>query len=484
MKRAAVVIAMLAVTFMSIIAQQASSSPVEIENRILRATTYALSRFEDGAKFSGFLHSSFGTGANRSYTEDNSLMALALSSYQETHFSTRFYENLQDAIRSIEAAQTAQGDFSEYFDFASSSWGSSGKMSCWDAYAVMGAAYAAYVVMFQSNSDASFWRLAINQLRLFADKWMPKSQGQDGAVIFSSSNSSDLQDVGCNGVLLMGLMYIAAFEFSWGDKTAAAKYATYSQRIANWLYTLQESNATSWGLGGFYSNSSKTVQPSYENALVMFGLNAYYKVIGLFLPNIRASLEPLRQTQKLWADGYVEKILDRWGGVSFSRNEAGVTAYPKTTRDASATLAAMVDVWINLGPPTYWNDSARIYAWMIGSNENSIDLQSQSGDFQYALQNHTTTSSDLGTTSLAVYSLIRAQYISIPGEYPVQVAKTTKSSNIVSRFSTSETATVTGSNEKPNTYQIVAAVAIVTVVLIGSFVAKKPRKKGRTKGRA
>jgi len=476
-------ISIVLIAFAPTIGGPVSGGPIEIENRILRSADYVLSQYRLGKGFSGFLHSSQGVTVNRSYTEDNALVALALSSYQETHFSTRYYNNLKDAINSILRAQTAQGDFDEYYDFQNSTWRLNGKLFCWDAYAVMGPAYAAYVITTtQVNQEFTYWLPVVHQLRLFVDGWVQKSQGVDGAVLFSIANSADREDVGCNGILLMGLMYVAAFEFLWGDKAVATAYAGISERIANWLYSLQELNETSWGLGGFYTNSSRNVQDSFENALAMFGLNSYYKGIGEITPS--TSLEPFRQAQKVWADMYEEKILDQWAGVSFSRTPSGLNPYPKTTDDAATMLAAMVDVWVNLGPPIYWNDSARIYAWMIGNNERALDMQTPTGGFLLGLdRNQALTQSDLTTTTLALYSLIQAQFISIPGEYPVGgFAKTTKSG-----ITTSSQTPSTSAGQQPTqtlnsnfvAYMIAGFLVVIVAATVVTVVYTRRRKTRR-----
>jgi hypothetical protein len=482
---AIVMISIVVIAFGPTIAGPVSGDSPNIEDRILRSATYALSQYHSGSGFSGFLHSNDGADVNRSYTEDNALIALALSSYQESHFSTRYYGNLKDATDAVVRAQTAQGDFYESYDFQHSTWGIKGKMFCWDAYAVMGVAYAAYVITTtQANQDFTYWLPVVSQLRLFIDRWVQRSQGDDGAVLFSFADGANAEDVSCNGVLLMGLMYVAAFEFSWEDKTVATAYAKISERIANWLYSLQERNETSWGFGGFYSNSSRGVQISFENALAMFGLNSYYKGIGLVIPSLRTSLEQLRQLQKIWADMYEEKIVDQWAGVTFSRSSSGQNPYPKTTEGAAAMLAAMGDVWVNLGAPIYWNDSARIYAWMIGNNERSLDMQAPTGDFLFGFDlNQALTQSDLTTTSLALYGLIRAQFISIPGQYPIDLAKTTRT-KIIASTQTPSIITEEPTAQTPNSNLFTYATAGLFVAALAATIAavvhagrRKRRKK-------
>ena len=127
-----------------------------------------------------------------------------------------------------------------------------------------------------------------------------------------------------------------------------------------------------------------------------------------------------------WMVGFVEKMFDSWGGAQYARTAGGIISYPKTTMTVSSILQASVDVWINIGPRVYWNDSQRLYEWMTGNNELSVDLQSavniagSSGGFYEGIaQNGTLTYSDLALSALALYAMVRAAFVSIPGDYPV-----------------------------------------------------------------
>jgi len=396
------------------------ASPVEIENRILRAITFVKSHFYSAGKFSGFIWPTDGVQSNRTYGDQNALIALALSAYQETHFTAAFYGDLKDAVQSVVQLQTPRGDFCQYYDFQNKTPGRSGKLYYWNAYVIMGISYAAYAITNQVGPEQAYWLPVINRLRMFIDNWIPRYQTPSGAVTFSFLGKPDATDVALNGALLMGLVNVAAFESLWGDRSVAVTFGRYSQRIANWLYGLQETSETSWGFGGFYSNSSKKLQSTLENGFAMFGLNSFYKAASLLLPKVYPTLEPMREVMVAWARGYEAKVADIMGGPANGRGAAGLILYPETTQAVSATLVAMVDVWIDLGPREYWNDSARIYSWMIGHNPHSIDLQASDGSFYSGLDgNGLISTSDLTSTLMALYSFIRAQYVSIPGTYPV-----------------------------------------------------------------
>ncbi len=364
------VLLLLALTMAPIFAPAnlAVSSTPDIERRILLAIAFLEGQFHNGVLVSGYLHDG-NISQLRSYTEDNALVALALSAYEETHFSTGYYADLQRAVQFVVAAQTAGGDFYEYYNFGNGTWESGGKFFYWDAIVLMSVAYAAFTITNLNNSERAFWTPIVDRLRLCVDNWLPYSMSQSGDVVFSFPNGPTKADLTYEGALLMGLMHIAAFEYYWGSKSIAAQYAGYSKRMANWLHSLQERNATQWGYGGFYSNESMSLQTSEESAFAMLGLNSYYKVIGLIEPTQRTELENMRSVMQEWEEGYAENITDPSGSVSFGRAAHGQIQYPRPTWTTSAMLAVTVDVWINLGPPKYWNDSSRIYGWLTGTNK-------------------------------------------------------------------------------------------------------------------
>jgi len=469
----------------------AHASPAEVEARILRAVAFVKEEYYSSGNFSGFLHSTVGNESARSYAEDDALIVMTLSSYQETHITTAFYADLKNAVQSLLQLQSAQGDFHQYYDFQNSTRGPSGRLYYWNAYAIMGVGYAAYVVTEQNNTESDHWLSVVDRLRLCIDTWLPRSQTQSGAVIFAFPDGANRADVDYNGALLMGLIHIAAFEYLWGSRNIAETYGQYSKRIADWLLKLQERDPSSWGNGGFYSDESRNLQTTSRNAFAMFGINSYYKGIGLLLPNQRTSLEGLRLVMQDWAQGYVEKIMDASGGTSYGRNASGLIPYPKLTQTTSVALAAMVDVWIDLGPPVYWDDCSRLYGWIVGSNKQAVDMQTDSGGFYAGLDSSGILSNtDLTTTALTLYSLIRAQYVSIPGTYPIQRSSTATegSTTIVNQSAARKTqAAVTNSaSQVSSTGPLVLGVAGLVVLGIGAGLYAfrlRGRKRTRRDGR-
>jgi hypothetical protein len=360
------------------------------------------------------------------YSEDAGFVALALSAYQETHYLQEFYSDLKTAVEFVEAAQAGSGDFREYYDVATQTWINGGHLYYWDAYAMLGPAYAAFVITTQLQSERAYWASVVDKVRACVDYWVPRLQATDGSILFSSPDGSAKADISSNAALLVSLVHLAVFEYYWGQRSLATKYAGWSQKIAIWLYSLQEKNNSTWGFGGFYSNKGRALQTAFENGLAMYGLNSYYKAASLLLADFQPAIAEVRQSMIDWMVGFVERMFDSWGGTQYARTAAGITAYPKTTMAMSSVLQAAADVWINIGPSVYWSDSQRLYNWITGNNERSIDLQSATniegeggGFYEGIWQNGTVTGSDLGLSALALYAIVRAAFVSIPGKYPV-----------------------------------------------------------------
>jgi len=472
----------------------AVSSTDDIESRIVRAIKFAESQYHNGGVVSGYLHDENGSQM-QSYTEDNSLVALALSAYQETHFSATYYADLQKAVKFVASAQAPDGDFYQYYDFGNGTWKSAGKFYYWNSLVLMSLAYAAFTITTQISSESFFWSPIVDRLRSCVDVWLPGSLSQNGSVIFAFPDGSRATDVRYQGALLMGLIYLATFEYYWGSRDVAGRYAGYSRLMATWLYSLQERNMSRWGRGGFYSNASMNLQAGEENAFAMFGLNSYYKGVGLLMPSQRSELDGMRNLMQIWEEEYVENITAPYGAVSFGRDAGGLKPYPRLTWTTSATLANTVDVWINLGPARYWNDSSRIYAWLTESNERSTDMQTLEGNFyeEESVAGSLLRPSDLAVAMLALYSIIRTAFVKIPGTYPVSNSnppKFTRTSRSTSSAVTHSTGTAPQEiTMAPTNLLLYAAAAIVVVLgaLVGSFVLRlrgKKRHKRPTSPRA
>jgi hypothetical protein len=227
----------------------------------------------------------------------------------------------------------------------------------------------------------------------------------------------------------------------------------------------------------------------------MFGLNSYYKAASLLLQNFQPSISDLKQAMIDWMVGFVERMFDSLGGIAYERTGGGVIRYPKTTMAVTSVLQATVDVWINIGPEIYWNDSSRLYEWMTGKNELSIDLQSEmnlagSGGRFYAGIDRSGTigNTELSVDALALYSLVRAAYVSIPGDYPVSFeSTTTRTSSATIEQTTGETTartTTTQPTTEQGPYFLLATVVIIAVVfLAGALALKAKRSRIRAKVR-
>ncbi len=424
---------LLLVLVLNMVGSVSAASGSNVEDRIAAAIGYIIDQSSSSGL--GYLHGADSSvEARRVYAFDNGLVALALSSYQQTHNSEGFYNNLKAAIQFLQQAQTSSGDFREYYDSSNNIWGPGEQMYYWNSYALMGAAYGAgeFAAIGEFPAEKPYWTDVVNMLRLCVDNWVPKSQLPDGQIVFYFPGQTARADVAANAAMLVALIHIALFEYFWGDMNLATKYARWSQMIASWLYSLQEKDAVSWGHGGFYTNTTRILQLTFENALAMFGLNSYFKAVGLFANTLAASepsVSELRQSMINWTQGFVESTVDSWNGPQYGRGIAGILSYPKESSAAALLLQALVDVVINIGSPyevcespqCYWSEASKVYNWLTGSNELSLDLQQAKnvhgrvGGFYAGIQsNGAMTNSELATTALTLFAMVRASYIQVP----------------------------------------------------------------------
>jgi hypothetical protein len=462
-----------------------AANGLNVETRIRAAIGYIGGQYTSKSGVAGFLHGANGISeTQRIYSLDNGIVALALAAYQQTHNSEEFYQHLKTSVEFLRQAQTSSGDFYEYFDLATNTWVLSGQLYYWDAYALMGAAYGPgeYAAIGEFPQERQYWADTVNMLRLIVEHWVPRSQLPNGAIVFSFPGESSRVDVAANAAMLSALVHIALFEYFWGDLSLATKYAQWAQLIAQWLHSMQEKDPTSWGRGGFYTNNTQTSQLTFENGFAMFGLNTYFKAVGLFqktLPDNNPSISELRQTMMNWTEGFVENIVDSWNGPQYGRSAAGVVPYPKQTLDAASILQALVDVWINLGSPDvlcdspkcYWAEAAKVYNWFAGSNELSIDLQQAkdlrggSGGFYSGIQKTgAITDSLLATTALTLFGMVKASYIQVP-EF-MTVTTTTSPTSQTHTSTTNSTSTTT-----PEKLPWLPAVATLSAIGLLLFVA-------------
>lgn len=398
---------------------QAFASQTNVESRITSAIEYIIGQQASGNGIEGFLRGTAPPDSQRMYTTDAGLVALALSFYMQTHPPIKNYENLKVAIDFLVHAQTESGDFREYFSTSNNTWGSGGRFYYWNAYALLGASYAAFILQ-QASVDTAYWNGIVDGLKKCVESWLPQNQ-VDGGVGFYFPDGSVRTDIAANGAMLVALMHIAEFEFYSGDGYTAARYARWAEELAAWLRSRQEASKSSWGWGGFYMNGGKLEQDSYENGLAMFGLDSYYEGIGLISANFAPTIDEARSSMINWAEGFGDRMLDQLGGPSYARFQNGSIPYPKTVSAAASMTQALVDIWINIGTHAYWVNASRAYEWMTGANGQLPDLQTAqniqgvSGGFYFGLsQGGLIQRSDLGISALAMYALVRASYVRIP----------------------------------------------------------------------
>jgi hypothetical protein len=404
-----------------------ASADAGIEARITSAMEFVVGQYSNISEVNGYLR---GTGqtadSQRMYSEDAGLVTLSLAFYKETH-ATQFQTDryLKYAVNFLLNAQTSSGDFYEYYDQGNHTWQNGGKLYPWNAYVLMGIAYAGYVASIQSTDEKAYWTSVVDRLLLTVNTFFSASQLPSGAFDFHFLDGKDGADLESNGALLVGLIYMALFEHYLGDTDESTRLAVWSEGIAHWLLSQQEFNDKTWGIGGFYHNSTRTLQLTYENGIAMFGLLSYYKGIGVLLGSFQPTISEARQSMIVWAGGFFARIIDAWGGPRVGRSGSGNITYPKTTLEAASLAQAMGDVWIDIGSyrggkPDYWTDASKPFQWIIGANERSTDLQQAKslqgtglGFYTGIENNRTIEASDLTSTALALYAILKVDQIGV-----------------------------------------------------------------------
>jgi hypothetical protein len=139
-------------------------------------------------------------------------------------------------------------------------------------------------------------------------------------------------------------------------------------------------------------------------------------------------------------------------------------------------------------PECYWAEAARVYNWLAGSNELSLDLQQAKdvrgggGGFYAGIEKSgTVTDSVLATTALALFAMVRASYIQIPEFTSVT---TNVSSTTQSRTSTAiSTSTITPEEWPPWLTAMTGLTAVGLLCVVGLVIFKFRFRTGRRKRR-
>ena len=396
----------------------------DVESRIISAIGWINGQKVSNVEYVGFARGNDPDTNRTVFVEDQALVALALSDYHSTHNDDRYDNLLNVAARFINSARTPRGDFYEYYDLRTGRWLHAGDFYSWNAYAIAGLAAAAYKISSKDYSQRTFWFPIEAKLKQSVTIFLG-NQRDDGAWAFHGTSTTAREALTReNAVFLVGLLYLGLFESQWGSPEQARLYGQLAEKTATWIFSVQENNTALATFGGFPHSDTNSTQLSEENGEVLWGVDTYYSTIGVLLPQPSPSIWDARRAMADWVSGFAEKMRDSYGGPYNGRTSTSLNEYPKTTRGAAWMLQALVDIWINLGGPRYYDNSQKSYDWIVGGNELGAELQQASsisgvqGGFYESISAGTVDrTSRTDVTASALYAFVRSAFVQVP-EFP------------------------------------------------------------------
>jgi hypothetical protein len=354
------------------------------------------------------------------HLRDQGLVALALSDFHSTHNDARYDQLLIDATEFIMKARTPTGKFYEYYDLQTQKWQNEGGLYPWEPYALAGLALSAYKISYKDAAQREYWTSVESKLKTSIVNQL-SNQRSDGAWLFREKGSGGREALTAeNGMMLAALSYIGLFEREYGNPQQALYYGKLSAKTAGWLMSMQISNSSLPGFGGFPHSDLNATQVSEENGIALFGVDSYYSIIDVLYPGASPSIWDARRVMIDWVAGFVREMRDSYGGPYFARNGSRMLEYPMTTIGACWMLQALADIWVNLGGDAYYADARKPYEWIVGGNALHADMQepasgSGSAGFYAAIVSGNVdrvTRTDVAAS--AAYAFIRAAFVQIP----------------------------------------------------------------------
>jgi hypothetical protein len=357
------------------------------------------------------------------YSLDQALFALALSDYFVNHNDAQYNDLLHTATAFLSSARSSTGDFYEYYDMNRANWVHLGQFDSWEVYAIAGLAASAYKLLLKDSSQRAYWISIESKLKNTVNIFL-SNQRSDGAWVFQTRPGYYEALTRENAILLTALLYLGLFEHTWGSMQQATFYGQLSQRTARWLFSTQ--NITAGPLfGGFPSSDLNSTQTSETNGQILLGVDSYYSIVGVLLPQPSPNAYDARTVMAEWIYGYAEEMRDNYGGPYYGRTAVALLQYPKTMLAAVWMLQALADIWINLGGDEFFGLSQHTYDWIVGNNELQLDLQEApnmagTGGGFYASINTDRVDQSTNTeiNAAAAYAIGRAAFIHVP-EFPV-----------------------------------------------------------------
>ena len=360
----------------------------------------------------------------RIYVDENALAASAFAMYHKVFTSKKYDDKLKSTLRFIMAAQTSDKDFHHYWNMTTHKWNEEGKLYFWNAYAIEGLAFAAFHMRLSSTleSEKSFYDQAKEAAAASIEKWHDKSQQSDGRWVLSYPDTEDHAEIDENGMILTALLYLALYEFNWGDQEKMRIYTDWAQKTVIWILSRQEKSKSSWAYGGFYHEETDNIQYTDSNGRAMFGLTSYLRTISSLTNDVEPTFSNVRASIYVWSDNFLLKLIDSNWGVYWHRTNLGVKQYPKQVYRAAELMRALVEIWIVLGDMKFVDYASNLYDWITGMNEKGIDLQqalnrkSTNGGFYIGINANGSVENDsnVETTATATGAFIYGRWITIP----------------------------------------------------------------------
>ncbi|MEM2901372.1 MAG: hypothetical protein QXO32_01370 [Candidatus Bathyarchaeia archaeon] len=348
---------------------------------------------------------------------DNGYALSALSIYSRVYTSTKYKENILRLMRLMLNSQTAQGPFRANWNTRTGEWSEPDGLTSQDPYIMESLAFTSFQLRYLGESDETLYG-AVKAVELCLDR-NEENMGEDGGWRLRYLDGGEHVRLSENSAVLVALLYSAMFEKRWGDGMKAGELALKAQKTMRWILSQQDKVEGSWGYGGFYSGDGYD-QPFEGNALAVYAITAYLRIIISLTDAPEPSMDEARLSLRTWHDHYLTKMVDEYGGPFFSREKNGVQKYPMETRSAGWGARALVEAWVVLGDRKFRDSADDMYKWLGGFNEMGVDMQLEGGFIRgYSSKDQLDWRQDLSTTSKALLGLIYCNWINIP-ELPLK----------------------------------------------------------------
>ncbi len=349
----------------------------------------------------------------------------ALVMYDKTHSSDRYDVQIKDSLNFILSMQnTTRGDFACFFDTRTGQGVSGEEMYYLNAYILEALAFSAFQLRIARSStrDTAYYDTVISSVQACFDRLQKTYQESDGGWYYRYPGGDRDAELDANGMTLTALLYTATYLQLWGDQSKAAQYREWAENTKDWIMSTQGTDPGSWGYGGFYQNSRRDLQDVVANARGVFGLTTYLRLIDSLIDRSTAMSrkETIRSGLVLWEESFFREISDEFRGPHQARTGQGVTAYPKSTGAAAASMIAFVEIWVVHGDSKFLDWSKALYMWLTGENEGGVDLQSDARSGGAGFANGFTSpgvvdqEAGLEANALAVSALLYGNWIDIP----------------------------------------------------------------------